>query len=186
METSIKEITEEVAIYFEVGKVVKDLLKNDTYEIKQINKEGLLLEHKPSFRAEPKNDLLIEYDELALAFSKNRFHIDGFSILTEGGSKPDIERLKRAIKDTRDKIEIEKRTLETKMHQETHQTMTLKRKTKRLVRQVRSEEEMKRNAELLRLKKEKDNKIAHEKKIRILNIKNKNQQQRFRIFHIQD
>src|SRR5258708_7608065 len=107
MEAIIDDIAKEVAVYFPLGTVVKDLVKNDLYEIKEANKSGLLLEHKPHFRGEQKNDLPIGYDELVMAFSNGRFFISGFSSVIDGGNKHDLEKLKRAVKDTRDKLELE-------------------------------------------------------------------------------
>lgn len=179
MEAIINEITKEVSVYFEIGSIVVDLLKNDAYEIREANKGGLLLEHKPAFRGEQKKDLPIGYDELAMSFSKDRFFISGFSSIVEGGNKHDLEKLKRAIKDTRDKIELEERFNEAKKLTEEKELLSLKRKTKRVVRQVRADQEFQAKEEAERI----EAKIVHDKKIKILNLKKISQQQRLRFFN---
>jgi hypothetical protein len=207
MEAIIEEIAKEVSIYFILGTVVKDLVKNDLYEIKSFDKKGILLEHKPHFRGEQKNDLPIGYDELVMAFSKDRFFISGFSTVVEGGNKHDLEKLKRAIKDTREKIELEERTIEAKRLADAQARLSLKRRTKRAVRNTRVELEFREKEEAERLRKEKEEldarlaqeenerlakiakeeeerlaKIAKEKKIKILNKKRASMQMRFRLF----
>lgn len=111
MDSVIDDIAKEVSVYFSVGTVARDLAKHDDYEIKDINKSGLVFEHKPNIRSEKKNDLPIGYDELDREFSKGRFAIQGFSTTIENGYKHDLEKLKRAIKDTRGRIESEERRI---------------------------------------------------------------------------
>ena len=206
MDAIIDEITKEVSVYFRLGTVVKDVVKNDLYEIKEYSKAGLLLEHKPHFRGEQKNDLPIGYDELVMAFSKGRFFISGFSTVAEGGDKHDLEKLKRAVKDTREKLELEERTIEVKRLADAQHRLSLKRKTKRVVHQTRTEQERQEREEAERIKKEKEAlearlakeekerndkleqeeedrlaKIEKDRKIKILTKKRSSMQMRFRL-----
>lgn len=107
MEAIIEDIAKEVSIFLSVGTIIKDLQKHDDYEVRKVERTGLLLEHKPFLRAEKKDDLTVGYDELVHAFSKGRFFIAGFSSVIENGYKHDLEKLKRAVKDTVDKIKLE-------------------------------------------------------------------------------
>jgi hypothetical protein len=106
MEAIIEEITKEVSIPITVGTIIKDLAKRDDYAVRQVNRLDMILEHKPFLRAEKKDDLTIGYDELIHAFSKGRFSITGFSKIIENGYEHDLEKLKRAVKDTVDKIKL--------------------------------------------------------------------------------
>jgi hypothetical protein len=191
METIVDSIAREVSVYFELGTIIEDLAKRDTYEIKAADKDGLLLEHKPHFKGEQKNNLPIGYDELALAFSKGRFFIAGFSSIIEGGNKHNIEKLKRAIKDTRDRIEMEEQTYKNKRLEDEKLRLSLKRRTKRAVRSTRTELEFQTRAELerhqARIAKEEEEyqaKIAHDKKIKILGLERDVQEQRIRFANI--
>lgn len=112
MEAIIDDIAKEVSIFIPVGTIIKDLSKHDDYEIRKVERTRLLLEHKPFLRAEKKDDLTVGYDELVHAFSKGRFFITGFSSVIENGYKHDLDKLKRAVKDTVDKIKLEEEKAE--------------------------------------------------------------------------
>ena len=112
MEAIIEDIAKEVSIFISVGTIIKDIQKHDDYEIRKTERTGLLLEHKPFLRGEKKDDLTVGYDELIHAFSKGRFFIAGFSSIIENGYKHDLEKLKRAVKDTVDKIKLEEESAE--------------------------------------------------------------------------
>jgi hypothetical protein len=107
MEAIIEEIAKEVSVYIAVGTLIKDISKHDDYEVKKVERAIVILEHKPFLRAEKKDDLSIGYDELVHAFSKGRFYINGFSKIVENGYEHDLNKLKRAVKDTVEKIRSE-------------------------------------------------------------------------------
>lgn len=207
MQAIVDDISREVSIYFSEGTVFRDLVKNDIYELKSVDKEGVLLEHKPHFRAEQKNDLHIGYDELAFAYASNRFFISGFSSITSEGNKHDIEKLKRAIKDTRHQLELVEKENEKRKLEEDKMRFVLKRKTKRAVRQTRLEqeyldrqeaerlreekkqlearlakEEEERQAQLAKEESDRQAEIARQHKIKLLNKKKSSMQIRLRLY----
>jgi len=203
MDAIIEDITKDVSVYFLLGTVARDTVKHDDYEISEVKKDGLVFSHKPFFRAEKKNDLPIGYDELVHAFSKGKFFIHGFSEIIEGGYKHDFEKLKRAIKDTRYRIEkeeqrvlaeklssdktelqlakeaAEKATAEAlaakKLAEETTESLLQKRKTKNRVKAAAIEEEAIRKRIALEEKEALDNRI------KISTSKGKAQLQRLRL-----
>lgn len=196
MEAFIDEITKEVSIYFSLGIVFRDLVKHDDYEIKDISKDTITLLHKPLFRSAQKNDLVVAYDELVEVFSKGRFFIQGFSTTIEGGYKHDLDKLKRAVKDTRDRIELEEiRIVAEKLS--LNKSELEKAKTEAITaRELAEQEKIKaqQTIESVLEKRKTANRVkliaeeaaaAHSRKIKILTMKKSAMQQRIRIYKME-
>lgn len=221
METILDEISREVAVCFRKGMMADDIKKHDRYEIKDVRKDGLLLEHKPALRGEKKDDLFVGYDELIRITPSNRLLIDGFYTVNDSGAVNNLEKIKRAIKDTIDSLEIEEKRIETsKLAQEKSElqklkdealqakeraeqakeraedermTILMKRKSKRVAKLTRLNEEQER--ERIRLEKEaeaeaqrkeqeriaEENKKRHQRNVVLAGAKSKAMQQRLRL-----
>lgn len=188
-----------------LGKAVKDVIKKDDYIIKEIRKDGMLLQHIPFFASEQKADLFIGYTELIRGFEAARLIMEGFSEFPEGSSIPNqnIPELKRAIRDVikeieRQRIEGERQAKEEELaakareleeekkkledEKRKREEKMLKIKAKKRAKEVRlyEEERQRQIAEMERYAREK------EKNHRILVAKRNSQQQRLRLIFRKD
>ncbi len=174
-----------------VGKKVTDTIRRDDYLISSITKEGISLVHQPFFAADKKPDMFVSFNELIAGFKIGRLEIEGFTETTETGKQQNITELKRAIIDVLKEIErneiAEEKNRRLKELEELQNKQTrieLKKKTKRLAKQIRTvvETEYKKKQEeekeRQRIIKEEENK---NKRIRTSKSKAKSQQQRFRL-----
>lgn len=210
MEAVIEEIAREVSIPISVGTIIRDLAKNDDYEVKVVSRADIILEHKPFLRGEKKDDLTVGYDELVHAFSKGRFFITGFSTTIENGYKHDLEKLKRAVKDTVDKIKLadekaelakvsaqkselerEKEIANKAIEDALKEKALLERDKLKVMDEKESLVQKRRSKLRSKLTRQEEERAREEqkrldeeerrRKIRILNLKKSSQQQRFRL-----
>jgi hypothetical protein len=144
--------------FLAVGKPVFDTKVNEEYIIKELNVNGIVLDHISFLKNEKKPDLPISYGELIKVFEIGRFDIEGFA-------RNEVDLLKRAIRDVL-------RDLEKKAKEQEAENLRLKAEELRNESQATKKQLEEAHLETERIKAEKEKALA-EKDILIRKKKTK-------------